>query len=275
MLVTSKQIILDAQRGKYAIGAFNTSDMEITKAIIWAAEKMKSPVIIQTSEKAIAYAGLEEITAIVKVEAKKSKVPVALHLDHGSKLEVISECIKAGYTSVMFDGSRLPLAENIIFTRQAVEMSHRAGIPCEAELGAVRKVGEEESFTDPSEVAEFVKKTGVDFLATAIGTAHGVIVGHTDKPKIDLLKKIRRKTSVPLVLHGASDVSDEDIKSVVANGICKINIDTDIRHTFAETIREMAKKNLDDPRDIMAQVMKDIQKLIEGKIETFGSKDKA
>lgn len=273
MLTTSKQIILDAQKGKYAVGSFNTSDLEITKAIVAAAVKLQSPVIVEASEKAIAYAGLEELAAMVKEKAKKVAIPVALHLDHGSRLEVVAQCIKAGFTSVMFDGSKLHLAENIIFTSQAVEMAHRAGIPCEGELGPIHKAGLEKSYTDADEVAEFVKKTGVDFLAVSIGSSHGV--GTDEKLNIELLKNIHKKTIVPLVLHGASGVSENDIKLAIENGVCKINIDTDIRHTFAKSVRDLANKNLDDPRDIMKIVMNDIQKLVEEKIEIFGSVGKA
>lgn len=273
MLVTSKQMILDAQKGGYAIGSFNTSDLEMTRAIVFAAAKLNAPVMVETSEKAIAYAGLEELASVVIELAKKVKIPVALHLDHGSNLDVINKCLNVGYTSVMLDGSKLPFQENIAVTRAAAQMAHKKNVPCEGELGVMKKTGEEKSYTDANEVAEFVRKTGVNFLAVAIGSAHGV--GGDEKLNIDLLKTIHLKTLVPLVLHGASGVSEEDIKDAIKNGICKINIDTDIRHTFAKSIRDMAKKNLDDPRDIMQEVMKDIQKLIEEKIKLFGSDGKA
>lgn len=274
MLTTSKKMILDAQRGGYAIGSFNTSDMEITKAIISAAVKLKAPVIVETSEKAIAYAGLEEISAIVKAEAKKAKVPVALHLDHGASLEIVSRCINAGYTSVMFDGSHSDFRQNKILTTHAVEMAHKNNIPCEGELGPIKKSGEEKSYTDIKEVVEFVRATKVDFLAIAIGSAHGT--GGDEKLNIDLLKKIRRMTKVPLVLHGASGVTDADIKLAIKNGICKINIDTDIRHTFVKSIREILKDNkLNDPRNMMTGVMGEIQKVVEKKIMLFGSDGKA
>lgn len=266
-------MIMDAQKGGYAIGSFNTSDLEITKAIIKAAEKLNSPVMIETSEKAIAYAGLEELADIVKDQAKKTNIPVALHLDHGSNLETVNRCLQIGYTSIMLDGSKLPFLENVAITKAAADMAHRQDVPCEGELGSIKKSGENKSFTDPSEVSEFVKKTKVDYLATSIGSAHGV--GGDEKLNIDLLKKIRQKTSVPLVLHGASGVSEEDIKAAIKNGICKINIDTDIRHTFAKAIREIANANLDDPRDIMKKIMEKIQEVVEAKIKLFGSENKA
>lgn len=285
MLVSSKQIIYEAQRGQYAIGAFNTSDLEITKAIVWAAAKLEAPVIVQTSEKAIAYAGLENIADIVKNEAKKSKFPIALHLDHGSNLDIIHQCLNEGYTSVMFDGSALSLAENIILTRQAVDMAHRANATCEGELGHVSKAGDNlKKLTDPAQVSEFVRETGVDILAVSIGSAHGASTD--EKLDIELLKKIRAKTNIPLVLHGASGVSNEDTKLAIQNGICKVNIDTDIRHTFSKAILEI-NQSLDklsdpsrlglaetDPRDIMNKVMAEIQKVVEEKIRLFGSENK-
>ena len=270
MLVTSKQMIMDAKRGGYAVGSFNTSDLEITKAIINAGVAQKSPLIIETSEKAISFAGLEEIAAIVKAEAKKANIPVALHLDHGGSLDIVSRCIEAGYTSVMFDGSRLDFRENKILTKRAAEMAHKNNIPCEGDLGAIKKTGQEKNYTDISEVVEFVRETRVDYLAVSIGSAHGT--GGDESLNIEHLKKIRKITNIPLVLHGASGVPEVDIFQAIKCGICKINIDTDIRHTYAKAIRDIAKNfDLDDPRDIMTKVMGEIQKLVEIKIELFGS----
>ena len=278
MLVNPKQMILSAQRGKYAIGSFNTSDLEITQAIVKAAQKLKAPVIIETSEKAISYAGLEELAAIISERSRKVKEPIAMHLDHGKSLDIVSKALEIGYTSVMFDGSHLSFEENQILTRQATEMAHRKNATCEGELGSITKASNDpvniKSFTDPETVSEFVKNTGIDFLAVAIGSQHGI--GENEELDIDLLKKINLKTRIPLVLHGASGVPDEDIKKAIQNGICKINIDTDIRHTFSNTIRLMSNtKNLDDPRDIMIEVMTEIQKVVEEKIKLFGSEGKA
>jgi fructose-bisphosphate aldolase class II len=273
LLVTSKKLFQDAQKGGYAIGAFNTSDLEITKAIIAAAAKLKSPVIIQTSEKAIAYAGLENMADIVKNEAKKAKIPVVLHLDHGGNLEVLASCLSEGYTSVMFDGSSLTLTENEIVTKRAVEMAHHAKVVCEGELGCIGNSSREADFTDANLVADFLKKTKVDSLAVSIGSRHGTEIKSLN---IDLLKKIRAKTNVPLVLHGASGIPDGEIKKAIKAGICKVNIDTDIRHTFSRVIHEINKKysNLNDPRDIMQKVMAEIQQLVEEKIKLFGSENK-
>lgn len=275
MLTTSKQMILEAQQGKYAIGSFNTSDLEITKAIINAAVKLKSPVIVETSEKAIGFAGLEELAGIIKEQAKKARVPAALHLDHGHSLELISRCLEQGYTSIMFDGSHLSFSENKILTAQAVETAHHHKVPCEGELGAINRADEEKNFTDPVQVKNFVQKTKVDFLAVSIGSSHGI--GTDEKLNIDLLKKIKSQTNLPLVLHGASGVSAEDIELAIKNGIAKINIDTDIRHTYAKAIRQIGKdfSEINDPREIMKKVMAEIQKVVEEKIRLFGSENKA
>jgi len=275
MLVSSKQMVLEARAKKYAIGCFNTSDLEITKAIIAAAEAQKSPVIISTSPKAIEYAGLKTLAAIIKEEAQKSKVPVALHLDHGLTLSLIESCLENGYTSIMFDGSGSELEHNEILTRQAVEMTHAEDVPCEGELGHLGKAGKSKSrLTDPNDVIDFVQKTGVDFLAVSLGSEHGI--GENEALDIKLLGKINSLTGVPLVLHGASGVADKNIKEAMSNGIAKVNIDTDIRHTFSDSMRQVLTKNTreNDPREILTKVMADIQKLIEKKIRIFGSDHK-
>ncbi len=274
MLTTSKQLFIKAQKGGYAVGAFNSSDLEITKAIIAAAEKLNAPVIIQISEKAIAYAGLENLADIVKNEAGRAKVPVVLHLDHGHSLKIIHECLENGYTSVMFDGSHLTLAENEILTAKAAEIAHQHQITCEGELGCIGNSANESDFTDPKLVNSYLKKTKVDSLAVSIGSRHATKIKELN---IDLLKVIRKMTDVPLVLHGASGIPDEEIKKAVKAGVCKVNIDTDIRHTFSQTIHNINKKyaDLTDPRDIMTKVMADIQQVVEEKIRLFGSDNKA
>lgn len=276
MLVDSKQMVFHARAAKYAIGCFNTSDLEITKAIIAAAESQNSPVIIATSPKAIEYAGLETLAALIKTEAQKSKVPVALHLDHGQTLALAQECLAIGYTSIMFDGSGSELEHNEILTRQAVEMAHAKNIPCEGELGSLGKAGQSQSkLTNPADIIQFVQRTGVDFLAVSIGSEHGI--GENEALDIELLKKINSLTGIPLVLHGASGVPDSDIKKAVQNGIAKINIDTDIRHTFSKSIRKILEQypQEQDFREILTKVMGDIQRLVEGKIKLFGSSGKA
>jgi len=275
MLVTSKEMVYHARAGKYAIGCFNTSDLEITKAIIAAAEAQKAPVIISTSPKAIEYAGHEVLAGIIKEEATKSKVPVALHLDHGLTLALVEDCLKLGYTSIMFDGSGSDLEHNEILTRQAVEMAHAKKVPCEGELGFLGKAGQNPSkLTNPDDVIGFVQKTGVDFLAVSIGSEHGH--GENEALDIKLLKKINSQTGIPLVLHGASGVPDKDIKEAIKLGIAKVNIDTDIRHTFVRGLRDFLDKNPKekDPREILTKVMNEIQKYVEGRIKLFGSNNR-
>jgi len=275
VLTSSKEMILKARAEKYAVGCFNTSDLEITKAIIAAAEAQESPVIVATSPKAIDYASLQTLSGIVKSEAKKAEVPVALHLDHGLTLSIVEECLNNGYTSIMFDGSGSELEHNEILTRQAVEMAHAKNVSCEGELGHLGKVGKTQGqLTDPNDVIEYIQKTGVDFLAISIGSQHGI--GDNEELDIPLLKKINSMTKIPLVLHGASGVPETDIKKAIKNGIAKINIDTDIRHTFAKSIKKVLEKNAqeNDPREILTKVMFDLQKMIEEKIKLFGSNGK-
>jgi len=292
MLTTSKEMIFEARAKKYAIGCFNTSDLEITKAIIAAAEAQHSPVIISTSPKAIEYAGAEVLAEIVKKEAFNARVPVALHLDHGLTLALVEDCLDLGYTSIMFDGSGSDLEHNEILTRQAVEMSHAHRVPGEGELGHLGKAGPSTAlnlardkslgvkknpskFTDPDDVIEFVQKTNVDFLAPSIGSEHGI--GENERLDINLLKKINSQTGIPLVLHGASGVPDKDISEAIKYGIAKINIDTDIRHTFVKSLKDFLDKNPkeNDPREILSKVMIEIQKYVEKKIKLFGSDNKA
>jgi len=273
MLVSSKKIIELAQKHKYAVGAFNTSDLEITKAIINAGIKENAPLIVQVTERAIAFAGLEEMVQIIKTSAEKAKIPVVLHLDHGKTLDIVNKCLQVGFNSVMFDGSALTFEENKVLTARAVEMAHRYKAHCEGELGHVSKFNEEsdKKLTDPDQVNEFAKFTKVDSLAVSIGSSHGI--GEDEKLDIPLLKKIRAKTNIPLVLHGGSGLPEDDVREAIKNGICKINIDTDIRHTFSKTIHDINKKysDLNDPRDIMNKVILEIQKVVEAKIKLFGS----
>ncbi len=277
MLVTSKQMVLAARQNGYAVGCFNTSDLEITKAIIAAATAQNSPVIIATSEKAIEYAGLETLAALIKEEALQAKIPVALHLDHGQSITTVEKCLRAGYTSVMFDGSSLPLEENEVKTRHAVELAHYQGVPCEGELGHLGKVEESIiNYTDPDDVPGYLERTGVDFLAVSVGSKHGSEGEGTENLKISLLNKISQKTDKPLVLHGASGVAESDIRAAIQYGIAKVNIDTDIRLTFSKSIRKVVSQNPheNDPREILIPVMDEVQKLVEEKIKLFGSNSK-
>jgi tagatose 1,6-diphosphate aldolase GatY/KbaY len=247
-LVTSKELLLDAQKNHYAIGAFNVENMEMVQAVIAAAEELSSPVIIQTTPGTLKYAEPELYYANVAAAAKAAKVPVVMHLDHGSSFDLAMRCFRAGYTSVMIDGSHDPFEQNIAVTKSVVDACHAAGIPVEAELGKVGGKeddldgGEGNGYTVPSEAAEFVEKTGVDSLAVAIGTAHGVYKGI---PKLDLerITQIRQLVDVPLVLHGTSGVPDDTVRECIARGMCKINYATDLRIAYTEGVREYLQNN--------------------------------
>lgn len=267
MLVNLRDLLKRAYRKKVAIGAFNAYNLETAKAVVKAAEGLNSPVIVETTPKAIEYAGLKYLSTLIKEIAKNVEIPVVLHLDHGLSIEMVEQSIEAGYTSVMIDGSHLPLFENIALTKKVVEIARKKGIPVEGELGTVT---EHLRFTNPEEVPEFVRKTGIDSLAVAIGSSHG----HAPKEELDLelLFKIRRRTNIPLVLHGASGVSDPDIKGAIQRGIAKINIDTQLREVFTASIRENIKDpQIVDPREYLKKAEEAVVKLVEEKILLFGS----
>ncbi len=282
MLVTGNEILLHAQKNKYAVGAFNANNMEIVHAIIEAAEELNSPVIIQASQGGLKYAGVEYISALGKVAAENAKVPVAIHLDHGTDFGQVMQCIRHGFSSVMIDASQYSLEENIERTKKVVEIAHAVGVSVEAELG---KIGGTEddvvvdhrdaTFTDPEEARIFVEQTGVDSLAIAVGTAHGVYKG---EPKIDYdrIKEIASVVSIPLVLHGSSGVPYESLEKAVSCGIAKINIDTDIRAAFARKVNEFVRENPEeiDPRKILGPATLEMKETIKEKMRVFGSDGK-
>ena len=304
MLTNTKTILNKARKGNYAVGHFNINNMEIVQAVISAAEKLKSPVILSTSEGAIKYAGLEYLYSIVMTAAKLSKVPVALHLDHGRDLGIIKRCIKVGYSSVMIDASHEDFETNIKLTKKVVSWAHKKGISVEAELGTIG--GKEDLvsarkiiYTNPDKAKEFISRTGCDFLAVAIGTSHGArkFKGEA-KLKIEILKEIKKRIKIPLVLHGASGVprnivsiaekygadltgvqgvSNSQIKLAVKNGICKINTDTDIRIAFDAGVRKIVKEKPTDfdPRHILGPARELMQKVVEERMKTFGSVGKS
>jgi len=285
--VTTKEMLKEAQKGRYGIGAFNANNMEIIQAIIETAEEEKAPVILQASQGAIKYAELDMIVAMVKTVAEKANIPVALHLDHGTDYYQNIKCLRAGFTSLMYDGSKLPFDENVEMTKKVVEMAHACGIPVEAELGQIGKMGDsdepgvalekvKESMAVPEEALKFVELTEIDFLAAAVGTIHGC---RTPFAKLDIprIERIRELTGVPLVLHGASGANDEEVKKGIAAGICKINIDTRIRMKFTEKMREIIKTNPEeiDPRKILGPAKDAAKEIIRDRIRVFGCSGKA
>ena len=280
-LVTSKELLLDAQKNHYAIGAFNVENMEMVQAVIAAAEELRSPVIIQTTPGTLKYAAPEMYYANVAAAAAAATVPVVMHLDHGSSFELAMRTRRAGYTSVMIDGSHSVFEENIAITKSVVDAAHAMGVSVEAELG---KVGGKEDdldggsggYTVPAEAAEFAERTGVDSLAVAIGTAHGVYKGI---PKLDVerLSQIREVVSIPLVLHGTSGVPDEAVRECIARGVCKVNYATDLRIAFTNGVKEYIGKNPDayDPKKYSAVGRERVKQYVMQKILVCGSNEKA
>jgi len=305
MLVTNKDLLLPAKRGAYAVGAFNIQNLESLSAVVEAAVEEKSPVIVAVTPSAIKYGGLAYLSKIAKTAAESVSVPMSLHLDHGEDFETVSKCVEAGFTSVMIDGSFLKFEDNIAITRRVVDFAHSKGVSVEAELGRLAGVEEktveekETVLTDPDAAMDFVKRTGVDALAVAIGTSHGAYK-FKGEPKLDFkrLKSINEKVEVPLVLHGASSVPqwiiekaqrygaelagargipEEHIKKAISLGITKINIDTDLRLAFTATVREVLAKSPKefDPRKILGPAKEAMKEVVKGKMRLFGSSGKA
>ena len=282
-LVPISVLLKKAEEGGYAVGGFNCNNMEIVQAIIAAAEAENSPVIMQASQGAIKYAGIEYITAMAKIAAENATVPVALHLDHGTSFEQTMKCIRQGFSSVMIDGSKLPFDDNVELTKRVIAVASAVGVSVEAELGKIGgteddiHVDEKDAFfTKPEEAKEFVERTGVDALAVSIGTAHGQYKG---TPKLDFprLEKIRSMVNVPIVLHGSSGVPDEAIKEAIKRGVRKVNIDTNIREAFVQACRDVLDKDAKeiDPRMVLGPAREAATAIIREKIRLFGSSGKA
>lgn len=283
MLVTGKCILDKANRGGYAVGAFNVNNMEILQAVVAAAEEENSPVIVSTSEGAISYAGIDYLSTMVRLAAQKASVPVCLHLDHGTTYETIMQCIANGWTSVMIDGSHAPFEENVRLTKEVVKVAHACGVSVEAELGRLGGVEDNISvsekdarFTDPDEAVSFVEQTDVDSLAIAIGTAHGMYKG---EPNLDMarLEKIKKMLGIPIVLHGASGVPEEQITRAIELGVNKINIDTDVRLAFRDGVKSVITDSPEvyDPRKICKPAKEAMKAVVKAKIKWFKSSNKA
>ena len=282
-LVPMSCLLEQARKGGYAVGAFNTNNLEIVQGIVEAAEEMESPVILQASQGAIKYAGLDYIVAIVKAASERVKVPIALHLDHGTSFEQAVQCIRAGFSAVMFDGSKHPFEENIAKTLEVVKVAKTVGVTVEGELGRIGGTEDDIKVTDrealmtvPEEAQEFVTRTGVDALAVAIGTAHGPYKG---EPRLDFdrLQKIRDLVDIPLVLHGASGVPEEAIQRAISIGISKINIDTDLRQAFTAAVVKVLTDKPDefDPRKLLGPAREALKQVVKEKITLFGSAGRA
>ncbi|SIS02419.1 fructose-bisphosphate aldolase, class II [Peribacillus simplex] len=272
MLVNTKEILSAAQKGRYGVSAFNVYNLETVQAAIHVAEAEKQPVIIALGERYFDTVDVEGFAALVKTLAEKSSIPVALHLDHAYEKESIIRAISCGFTSVMYDGSRYDLAENIRFTKEITEIAHMAGVSVEAEIGSVARGAfsdEEEgdgTLTDPQSAKKFVEETDVDFLAASIGTVHGM---YTGKPNInlDLLDQIRQSVGIPLVLHGGSGTPDEIMKQAVAKGICKVNVNTEVSLAAAFYLKQAYEQGQQGVH--LSDVMAGMQKAMEPVMTKF------
>ncbi len=280
-LVSSKEMLLRAQAGRYAVGAFNVENMEMVLAVIAAAQELRAPVMLQTTPSTVKYAGLNAYYANVRAAAESVDVPVALHLDHGNSFDLAVQAVRAGYTSVMIDGSHESFEENIALTSRVVAVAKPNGIPVEAELGKVG--GKEDDLeadadtnTDPLEAKEFVERTGIDSLAVAIGTAHGFYVG-TPKLDKDRLAQIREVVEIPLVLHGASGLSDKDVVECIQRGICKVNFATELRVAYTDGIKELIKEKPEtfDPKPLGKAGMERVKALVKDRMQVCGCDGKA
>ena len=283
MITSVKEILNKAKEGGYAVGAFNTTNMETTRAIVEAAKAMKSPVIIQMTEKTLEYAGGRAIFNLVKniAEFYAPEIPVGIHLDHGKSLEIINRCINIGFPSVMYDGSRKIYADNMLLTKNVVETCHLKDICVQGELGSVPYIGETEMgeidwdkyMTDPQQAADFVKETGVDALAVAIGNAHGFFKERA-VPDYERLEAIHKLVDLPLILHGASDWENDRVQEVISRGICCFNVDTATRLAFVNSLASsfQDQHNLSfDIRKLLGDAQEEVKNTVMKKIEYFGS----
>lgn len=281
-IISTKEILLDAKKNKYAVPAFNIHNLETMQAVLEGAWEMKSPVIIAATPGTIEYAGMDYLVAMAKVGANRYDIPIALHLDHCSDVEFLKKCIDAGFKSVMIDASLKEYEDNISTTKEVVDYAHKYGVAVEAELGTVggqeddRMVDDKDALlTDPAMALDFVRRTNVDSLAVAIGTAHGV---YKLEPKLDFerLKKMQEIIDVPLVLHGASGVPPEAIRKAIKLGICKVNISTELKIPFSNSIKKYFEENptANDPRKYLTPGKEAVKKVVMNKIEICGSNNR-
>lgn len=286
MITSVKEILTKAKEGGYAVGAFNTVNMEITRAIVSAAKETNSPVIVQVTEKTMEYAGGRLIYNLIKNDAEfyAPEIPVGIHLDHGKSLEIIEHCAEIGFSSVMYDGSRRKYEDNKEMTKKVVDFCHEKGIDVQGELGNVPYIGEasgehvnwESYMTNPEDAGKFVTETGIDTLAVAIGNAHGFVKERLE-PDMERLEKINKLCNIPLILHGASDWENGRVAEVIKRGITCFNVDTATRMAFMNNLIN-AVKNEDisfDIRNLLGEARDEVQKLIEQKMKYFGSEGKA
>lgn len=279
-LVSTKEMLQKAQEGGYAVPAFNIHNLETLRTVVEVAAEMNSPVILAATPGTMAFAGREYIVAIAETAAKYNQIPIAFHLDHHEDIDAIKAGIDLGIKSVMIDASHLELEENIVKVKEVVEYAHGFNCTVEAELGQLSGIEDDlvvttSCYTDPAQAKEFVERTGVDSLAIAIGTAHGA---YKKEPKlsIDILDKVRKEVSVPLVLHGASGISDDVIKDSITRGISKINVATELKDAFGDGLKYHLSEHPDenDPRKYFATAIERMKDVISSKIDICGSSNK-
>lgn len=278
MIATLNDVLKDAQAGKYAVGLFNTTDTDMLEAAIGAAEELRAPIIIGTAEVLLPYGDLALIAPSIVEAAKRATVPVVAHYDHGLTFDRTMEALKLGFSSVMFDASTKDSAANLAETAEVVKIAHSFGATVEGEIGHVGQASNgdealEDMYTTPEEADAFIKATGVDALAIAIGSAHGV---YKTKPRLNLerLKEIRAKVDAPLVLHGGSGLSDDDFRNTIREGIAKVNIFTDLLLAGEAAMKEGLERNLGYLETRNLRVEK-IKQAVKTKIELFGCAGKA
>lgn len=278
-LVTSKALLERAYKDHYAVGAFNANNMEQVQAVIEAAEEERAPVILQVSQGAIRYCGLAFAAGLVKIGAAEATVPVVLHLDHGTDFEQNVRCLQAGFTSLMFDGSKLPFDQNVAVTKRIVEIAHPCAIPVEAELGkvlqskdGVTQADVQAAMTDPLEARRFVELTGCDTLAVAVGSVHAMRAKQAALD-VDRVEAIRRQIPIPLVLHGSSGVTEASIVAAIQHGVAKVNVATYLNEGFVEGLRAGLAKYPDDvdPRKALQMGRDAVKERVRQQIRLFGS----
>ncbi len=281
-LVSSQEMLRAALEGHYAVGAFNANNMEQVQGIVEAAMEERAPVILQASQGAIRYAGLTCVVAIVRAVAEEADVPVVLHLDHGTDFDQNIRCLRAGFTSLMYDGSKRPYQENVEITSRVVHIAHVCGVPVEAELGQVLKstdnVTEEEvlaAMTDPQQAVDFVARTGCDSLAVAVGSVHAMESAQAEL-NIERLRAIHEAIKIPLVLHGSSGVKEESEVEAIRYGIAKINVATMLNQAFTRGMKRAlaAMPDNTDPRKTLAVSREEVKEVVRHKIRLFGSSGK-
>ncbi|WP_028532434.1 class II fructose-1,6-bisphosphate aldolase [Paenibacillus sp. UNC217MF] len=282
-LVSMNEFLPKAKENKFAVGQFNINNLEFTQAITEAAMEENAPIIFGVSEGALRYMGMEYTVAMAEAAAKKSGLPIALHLDHGSTFEVAMACIRAGFSSVMFDGSHHAYEDNIRLTKEVVKAAHAMGVSVEGELGTIGGVEDDlhvdedaAQLANPEEAIRFYEETGVDALAIAVGTAHGMYKG---EPKLhyDIIEAVASKIPVPVVLHGGSGVPDESIRKAIVAGAGKINVNTENQVACTAAIREALAKdaNVIDPRKYLTPARNAMVEVVRNKIRLFGSNNQA